>query len=784
MNRAFAILVGIGVALGASAATFRLEHDGKPVRGGEVCLFDSKSLDGPLERLTTFSKVECFPADGDVALSAGTWNIFARHPEGLVSHVLLLARDGRVAGDRRVIVLESAGRARLDLAPTKSESIAFYVENTGVVLPAVPGESHVLLPTGSRLFPLVMQGGSVRSVGAGFVVSTSAPFGVPRPVFVSDRVDFAMGVVADKDAFARIPARERLPGEIVLASRAGKAMPTANRMELVFQGEEGLALFRAVPATEGGEIVRVAGEGWSSTGGQLTAFRAEGPLRVVPTTTLTVRWSVIDDVVRLAEEMRATAACSRGEAAEVQVRDVPGASQPGLTLALAQCPALQATTSARAVRKASCKVIASAVLEERAMSGSSVLNSVAPGAYLLRLGYGTLPPAFETIEVRDSGERAAIELRYDRWFGRVTRGGEPLYAQVGIGEGAVSDPSTGEYFTVSTPLPPPPAGVASRLFTDPVPISVIGCESEVELLYAPDEGPIPNTRFDIEIEPNVVSVNVVDAGTSKPVPEAAVDMNVRRRDRSDAVQFGGELGKADETGSFEITDLPPSREIEVCASRDDYHRRCAERFTLGKVREMSLTIALERAKARTGRVFHPAVGGGNVTWYSADGRRLESAQLAADGSFSYKQRHAAGEVVSVVSAGAPLLMLRQPHLRDDEPFNIEYPSAPVRSFNVSLSPEARESKGFVSLSIGDIVVPLNVLSQHLRHRGGRPLFLAPGEIAVRDIVASAQVSFIFAPMSWTENHAKNITIDYFYIPAANALPRVAAGSDFLVTVGN
>ena len=144
----------------------------------------------------------------------------------------------------------------------------------------------------------------------------------------------------------------------------------------------------------------------------------------------------------------------------------------------------------------------------------------------------------------------------------------------------------------------------------------------------------------------------------------------------------------------------------------------------------------------------------------------------------------AGEVVSVVSAGAPLLVLRHPQLRDDEPFNIEYPTTPVRSFNVSLSAEAREVKGFVSLSIGDIVVPLNVLSQHLRPREARPLFLVPGAIAVRDIVASGPVAFIFAPMSWAENYGKDTSIDFFYLPAAGALPRVVAGSNSTIAVGN
>ncbi|MGK2858204.1 MAG: hypothetical protein ACSLFQ_13460, partial [Thermoanaerobaculia bacterium] len=455
-----------------------------------------------------------------------------------------------------------------------------------------------------------------------------------------------------------------------------------------------------------------------------------------------------------------------------------------LTLSLAQCPGLQTSTPSRSVRKTSCKQVASAVLDESKMSGTNVMNGVAPGVYLLRLGYDALPAAFETIEVADADESASIELKYDRWFGKVTRGGDPLHAHVDMGEGAVTDPGTGEYFAVSIPVPPPPPVAASRFFTDPPPIEVVGCDSEIETLYAPDERPIPNTRFDIDIEPNAVKVSVIDSGSGKPIPKAVVDLSVVRRDRPDSALFAGGVGTTDEAGSIEVKDLPPTREIKVCASHDEYQRRCADRFTLKNEREKSLTIALDRAEVRAGRVFHPAVGGGQVIWYSVDGRSLESVSVEADGAFRYKQKHAAGEVVCVVSAGAPLLVLRQPHLREDETFDIRYPSAPVRSFNVSLSGEAREQKGFVSLSIGDIVVPLNVISQHLRPRGARPMFLAPGQLEVRDIVASGPVSFIFAPMSWAETYGKEASVDYFYLPAAGALPRVAAGSDANVAVGN
>lgn len=783
MKKMLSIVFATLLTVAVDAATFRLEYEGEQLPGGEVCLFDARSFDGPLERLTTFSSVHCVSADSDVPLPKGEWNLFARNLVGYVSRQTLFVRDGRVEGDRREIDLERAGRVRLEFDLAKSETAAIYVERSGVVFPLVPGEREVFVPASTPFFLLVMNDGAISRIGLETVVEAARVVSVLRPTTVDGTRDFAVGLVPDRGAFERIPADNRAPGRIELSSPDATPVPAANRVDPVFKGGEAIALFQRVPLAMGTGVVRVVGDGWSSAGGEFKAFRIEGPLRIAPTTSLSVRWSVVDDVVRLVEQLSHAPECPRAESSAPQTQDVPGVSDNGLSLTLARCPGLQAATAARSVRKGGCAQVASATLDESRLSGSETMNDVAPGVYLLRLGYGVLPPAFETIEVARIDADAAIELRYDRWFGKVTRDREPLFAQVGIGDGVTTDPGTGEYFAISIPVPPPPPAIADRMFKDPPPISVMGCDSDIDVMFAPDERPVPNLRFDIEIEPNNVAVKVIDAKTTRPVPGATLDFNVLRREHPDTVQFGGSFGKTDESGYGTLRDVPPGRVIELCASRDDYRKRCADRFVMKEVRERTVTIALEAANLRRGRVLHPAVGGGLVLWYRPDGRALESAEIAMDGTFTYKDAHAPGEVVSVVSAGAPLLVLRHPALRDDESFDIQFPAAPVRSFNLSLPPEAREVKGFVSLSVGDIVVPLNVLSRHLRPRGVRPLFLSPGLLAIPDIVASGPVSFIFAPLSWAEIYGTDQSIDYFYLPAAVALPRVPAGSGSNVVIG-
>jgi hypothetical protein len=778
-----AVVAVLLVVAAANAATFRLEFGGARISGGEVCLFDAASLDGPVERLTTFSTVSCQSADSDVPLPKGIWNLFARHQDGYISRRLLLVRDGRVEDERRVIELARAKPLQFDGAFAKTETAAVYIEEAGFVLPLVPGERSILVPTSTTVVPLFMGNHVISRIGPPRVVDAGEGGNLTRPAPAAGRVDLAVGLVPDLEAFKQIPPRERAPGRIELVFGDKPPVPAANRVDPAFTGVDAIALFRQMPPAAGSGSVRVAGEGWSNEKVELKSFRAERPLRIAPTTTLTVHWSVSDDLAGLALRLSHAPACPRGDSSTDHTPDVPNAPERGLTLTLARCPGLQAATPVVSIRMAGCTGMASASLDEHRMAGSEIMNGVSPGVYLLRLGYEKLPRAFKTVEVTRVDAAAEIELRYDRWFGKVTRDREPLFARIAIGDGVVTNAETGEYFAISTPVPPPAPDVAARLFKDPSPIAVVGCTSPFNLMFIPEERPAPNSKFDIEIVSNNVVVRVVDAKTTGAIQGAAVEYRVERRDDPDRILVTEAAGTTDDKGELALQDIPTNREILLCASHDQYRSACADRFRMNTTHDRSVTIALEAAQLRKGRVDAPAIGGGHVYWYRPDGKALESVPIEADGTFTYKDAHAQGEMVAVVSPGTPLLVFRQPYLPDGETFEISFSAAPVRSFNVTIPPNAREVKGFVSLSIGDIVVPLAVLSDHLRSRGSRPVFLSPGAVAVRDIVASGPVSFIFAPISWAEIYFKDQSIDMFYVPAAAALPRVPAGSNTDVVIG-
>jgi len=770
-------------AFEAHGITFRLERGGEVLSGGEICMFDARTSIDPVARLTTYSNVKCVSADRDVLLPKGRFNIFARHQEGYVSPSLLLADDGKVKNDVRVIELVRAERLQYAAPLEKDETAGVYIESTGVVLPLVPGETSILVPDDTSIIPLFMTGGRLERVGPVQMIHSDSSRTITRPAALEGRRDLAVGLVPDIAALNQNGTRGRVAGTIELACGNAPVEVPLNRVDAAFKGLPAIAFFAGVTCDGAVIKARVKGNAWLPDEVDVRAFQADRPLRITATTLLTVQWGVAADLVSLSKQNVQDAACQPAKAQSASESDIPGSPQEGLTLTVARCSGLQPQTASRSIQEHSCVAVASAALDTNSTSGEAHFKQIPSGVYLLRLAYGKLPPTFETTVVAGGDSTASIDLRYDRWFGRVTRNREPVHARVAIGSGAVSDAHTGEYFAISTPAPPIEPSVAARLFKDPAAIAVIDCKSGLKAMFVPDDSPVPNSRFDISISSNVVKVNVVDHASGQAIAEASVEYSVLRKDDTENALYVASAGVTDKEGRVAIADVASNREVLICAERANYHRSCAPRFVMKADPTRDVNIELDRSDVREGVVHHPAIGGGQVEWYRPDGAQTESTSVAADGSFRYRNLHRPDEIVVVVSAGTPLLVFHQPPLDDGQTFEISFPAAPVRSFRVSLSPRAREPKGFLTLSIGDFVVPLKVFSDHLRFRGGRPFFLAPGVISVPDILATDTISFIFAPFSWAEVYGGNRGVDFFYLPAAATLPRVQPNSLGEATVG-
>jgi hypothetical protein len=719
------------------ALVLQLSLDGKPLAGGEVCWFGAGSPADPVARFTSFTTVTCRAADHDLQLpQTGIYNVFARHSAGLVSPNVVLLQNGHLRGAER-IELVPARRVPFDRPLFPGEQAGVYVESTGVVLPLVPGEKEVLVPRDAAIVPLFIRDHVIQNA-------------------------VAVGVVPDAAAFARWPARTHA---VAMAAIAGR--PPIDRLDPLLGGSPAIAFFRDVP--DAPTVAHLSGRAWIDDEVAIEHGRATRPLRAAPTSVVTVRWSVLPELAEFTST-RSSGSCASAPVTQTTV-DHPA-------LAIEHCGSIADAGDA----KTRCTTVRTIALDRTATSGEVAAQGLEAGAYRMQLAYPGLPAAFATLQFDATDSTVDINLKPDRFFGRVTREGKPYHAFVAIGDGAVSDTDTGEYVAFAAPAPRPDPSAERRFFKDPNPITVRGCQSNEASFFVPDAAPVANSRFDIDLTPTSIAVSVVDAGSGAAIPDASVTYRVMRRDDLEVPLFEGSAAATDPSGKTVVRGLPQTRRTFVCASHENYAKACAPPFTLDTP-EQDVSISLTRSDARRGTVRNAAAAGGHVVWVTPAGDVSETSTIADDGSFSYARPHDPGELVCVVSATAPLLVLRYPSLGADEPFDISYAGVAIRDFHAVLPPSAHEAKGFLGMSIGDAVVPLSLLSQHLAFRDSRPVFLAPRTIEVPQIAATAPVTFLFAPMTWAEANSGGRGVDFFYLPAARALPRVPPDSRGVAILG-
>lgn len=778
MRRLLLVFAFVLAAQIAFAGKFVLNDGDKPLEGGQVCLFEAGLPDDPVARLTSFRSVTCQSAE-NVTLRPGRWNLFARHDDGFVSEQLLLVVDGAVEGDARTISMVPANRLAVSGTLETGELPGLYVEESGMVVPLVPGETAIGAPDGSTVHPLLLRDGRVERIGPKATVGRpGAKISIPG---AGAGHDVVVGLLPDRDAFAKLDTSKREAGRVVLSIDGEAPVASVNSTAAAFHSTDSLALFRNVAAADGGLKARVVGDDWLESEVALADFRAAAPLRIAPVTTLTVSWEVRDDVVAIRDEL-SSRKCpgAEGESSEAAAARAPS----GLALTLLSCPGMKVDGQPRFYDRRRCTRTGSLPLDVGARFGKATFKGVAPGTHLLDLVFEDLPGAAKPIDVSADNASAGIFLQFDRYFGKVTRAGEPLHVSIGFGHGGISDPQTGEYLAIrivpQTPPAPPPGDSKQRSPT----VFLEGCDEEKEWVYIPDEPPVPNTRFDIEVEANEVVIKAVDAADGKPLPNATISMGALLPGEDRGAHFAGEMGKTDELGEYKLVDVPTNRLLSICAVRDDYDRRCVEKLDLSQDPTRKFTLALVKSNLRKGRIEATGLEMAQVVWHTTDGRIAEIVRPNPAGEFSFKNPHTPGEIVSVIARNQPLYVFRFPSLRDDEELVIRYPAAARRSFHVALPPRLKERVGFLGLVIGDIVVPGNVLGWHLGRRGLQSSFSASSTLAVADVLATGQLSVMLAPISWLKPNWTDETVDVFYIPAAFSLPRTPVGDATRVELGD
>lgn len=391
--------------------------------------------------------------------------------------------------------------------------------------------------------------------------------------------------------------------------------------------------------------------------------------------------------------------------------------------------------------------------------GTLVFEQVPRGKHIIRFTAGGLPPIEREVRVfGDETTEEHVEARWATVYGKVTKGGKGVHAMVF--ENAVTDPESGEYIAAFSRLP----GAGT--------MRVVPCDGSPFYFYLPDDAPVENAAFDIEIPDNRMHVDVVDAATGEPVVKARVSYNMPKGDEG-AAYFSTGAGHTNEKGRVTVSPLLPKKKLKICALHADYEHTCTETFTIGSSDEKQVRIALPKAVVREGRVLMP--GTSEINWTGRNGE-TERTRTDEQGRFRYKRPHAAGEIISVLSP-AGFFVTIQPQLEEDQPLEIAVPQGRRRSFEVKLAPTAT-GDGVFTIALGDLLVPHEGFSQHLMRAGQQPALRPGSTTIVRDVIETAPISVVFAPIDFLQRREHK---GWVFLPEVRSLPRKTLGDAASVT---
>ena len=695
---------------------------------GEICRFRADDAENPFRRWLASQEVTCVAAGTRLEFPEGLWNVFAR-AEGAVSALPLLVEGG--GAPTSVAPELGPGATVAPFLPEKHTGV-LYAPRRGSAFP-VDGP-RVTVPADEPLWL--------------FVLDKTTPVALipiaPIPPRSERTVDARSGGPPSIVGWLQLPEPDRraladapriTSPSIRAGSRDAEPLPEPPLLHGAF--------FRVPDVAPGTAELRVEGRGWIPDRRvvkvQPGVTVAPVPLFVRGAATLVVHWNTHQDLPALD---RSVGSCDPDDA-------------PQLTIAISKCstprPGAEECTPVR---------------EEKVerFFGSMAFEDVAPGLYRAEMRYGKLPPSSSQAS---AGPLSIVELRvfasYMTTYGSVTRGGEPIGEEVRIqfpGGGIGYAPEeTDEYRAV---LRPAVIGTDAQ-------IAVAACDGSPRSIVLAEQPVFPNRRFNIDIPVNELTVRVSDTFTREALPGATVKLDAISRVRQDAAFTTKEA--ANEHGDVVWTGVPV-REIQLTVTHAGYEKRIVPSFTMVRSGKHAVDVQLVPLRGTHGRIVSDRpFDNAAVVWFSPAGAETERADLAADGTFVYANRHTAEETLAVVSASHPLWVLRAPATEARGGITLRFPAAPAVAFDVWLAAAVlpHETR-HIGIAIGGVRVPQPVLAQHQTLRRDPPHLRGSGPQHFRDLLATGPLDVLLGPL--VEEVATGArTLDVFALPKFANPPR-------------
>jgi hypothetical protein len=724
----WASLVVLAFSAATAVAETRVTLTGA-AEGAEVCRFQARDREKPIERWLSAQTVTCVASDAALTFPPGLWNVFAR-ARGAVSVDPILF-DGAGAPANLALALVPAATLVLQLPPGATGVL--YAPKHVVAFPAT---ERTTVPAGEELWLIVIS----KAVPVAVVPIAALEPGIERVVDARSGSDTAAVLgwmrVSDVDRAAIKNARGvQLPHIAITA--AGKEIVAAS-----LPGQDALngafvLFFRGVPAGE--DDLRLNGRGWLPfrrsvriAPQSLTLMRE--PIAARASTTVMVNWSTYGDLAALD---RSLGSCE------------PPKEAPHLELTISSCPDPK---PGKGIDPTSCTPVRKETLRSELTFGSVTVEEVPPGSYIAELRYGRLPAVSATEEVAPLQQRPIqVQARYFEVYGGLTRGGAPLDEDATItfpaGGLGFAPRKTGEY-----------RGVVKEGFGVDAKIDIVTCGGKRSFVLTDRAMEVwKRTRFDIDIPDNSLTINVVDTFTTMPLPAATlkfVVMSLRVRPRVPVLtrdisqsDDGDEPGKH-VAGQFVIKEVP-ERELHLTVSCPGYKRKDIEPFSMTRSEKKRIDVDLvplggSEAKVVSTRPFE----NGTIFWFSSAGVETERADLAPDGTFHFEKTHYRDETMTIVSLSHPLWILRAPAVERATPLQVRFPdAAPQRDAEVTIDNAPQRMVTIIGVTISGLRVPQPVLAQHLALRGVAPLVSGGGPLLIPALSESGPIDILRGPSS-------------------------------------
>ena len=692
------------VASFAAAAT-RVILNGES-DGAKVCQFRADDTENPFERWLRPREITCV-TDARLNFPAGLWNVFATSRSGVSIEPILI--DGARKPEAIDISLVPAARLRLQLTPD-----TFGIVYAPRLATAYPLLDPAMVPSEQELWLFVL----LKSEIVGVIPIPAIAAGNERNI--DARVTRSEGGtilgwlhVSDEDRAALKAARGVRTPHIVVTSGAKKI--EALTLPGIDMLGGAVVLLRDVPP--GPAELQLSGRGWLTRRQQIHVephriTTLSDPIVAAAASTLMVNWSVPNNLAALD---RSLGSCE------------PAKDPPRFDLILSSCTSTKPEGPAPV-----CQPVKVEALRPDQTFGSAMIEETPPGLYRAEIRYGKLPPFAEMTRIAPLTQRPLfLSPQYFEAYGNFTRGDKPIDDDTTIafpgGGAGFSARGSGEYHAVLT-----------QLFEVDAKIDITTCSGDKAFVLA-DRPMRRNTRFDIDIPDNSLSITLSDTFTHVNITKATLRVQIMNKTGRFPV-----VTTTLEGGPKFLMRGVPQRELRIEVTAAGYKKKNVEPFSITRTEKKELEIELEPPSGRQGTLIssHPFQNA-TIFWFSASGSEIERADVAPDGTFNFDANHYRDETMTIVSASHPLWITRPPQAERSRSLNLRFPDgAPVRQADISLPGTPARLTTVVGVAIGGMRVPQPALAQHLALRNKIPVTTGEGPIAIAALAETGPIDIL------------------------------------------